>query len=82
MQEVKTCTTCDKNLNCQTQLNNYPCFGCSDWQKITVKSCPRSYSNEHVYNGSEYEHGFLTCELCGFRTTVIEVRQFRKEVSY
>ena len=44
-------------------------------EAITPLSCPRSFSNEHVYDTSQYEQGKLKCELCGLETTVAEARK-------
>ena len=76
--KVKSCSTCKNNLSCQTQEFNGPCFGCSDWQPITVLSCPRSFSNEHTWDTSQYELGILTCLNCGLETTVFEARKARQ----
>jgi hypothetical protein len=76
--QVKSCSTCNKNLNCKTQLENGPCFGCSEHEPVTALSCPRSLSNEHVYDTSRYAKGKLYCLLCGFETTVEEARKARK----
>lgn len=73
--KTKSCKTCNKNLSCKTQLENNPCFGCTDWEEVTALSCPRSFSKEHVYNTAQYEHGKLTCLLCGLETTVFEARK-------
>jgi hypothetical protein len=34
----KRCITCWKQGNCQTQKDNYPCFGCSDWKASTKEA--------------------------------------------
>lgn len=47
-------------------------------ETITALSCPRSFSNEHVYDTSGYEQGKLTCLLCGLEVTVTEAREARK----
>jgi hypothetical protein len=73
--KTKSCSTCNKNLSCQTQTENKPCFGCTDWEEVTVLSCPRSFSAEHVYDTSRYEEGKLSCLLCGLETTVTEARK-------
>jgi hypothetical protein len=78
-QKTKSCTTCQKNLSCKTQLENTPCFGCSEHEAITPLSCPRSFSNEHTWDTSHYEEGKLTCLNCGLETTVYLARQARQQ---